>query len=109
MNTTIQPFVLNEEAKEKAKFLLSLFVLMLVMATFAHAGGDQTFSGWVDTMEEWLEGSLGKGVSISFILVGIIMGVTRQSLMAFATGVGAALGLNYAPAVIGGMFSATIL
>ncbi|MEZ9922388.1 TraA family conjugative transfer protein, partial [Vibrio breoganii] len=52
--------------------------------------------------------SLGKGIAIAFVMVGIVMGVVRQSLMAFAIGVGAALGLNYTPTIIGNLFTAIL-
>ncbi|NAX35470.1 pili assembly chaperone [Vibrio sp. V27_P1S3P104] len=78
------------------------------MSALAHAGTDNTFGSWVDQMTDWVEGSLGKGIAISFVIVGIIMGVVRQSLMAFAIGVGAALGLIYAPGIINNMFSAVL-
>uniref|UniRef100_UPI00398498E0 TraA family conjugative transfer protein n=1 Tax=Vibrio parahaemolyticus TaxID=670 RepID=UPI00398498E0 len=52
--------------------------------------------------------SLGKGVSIAFVIVGIVIGIMRQSLMAFAVGVGAALGMNYTPDIISSMFSAVL-
>lgn len=42
------------------------------------------------------------------VLVGIIGGIARQSLMAFATGIAGALGLNYAPDIIDAVMSATI-
>lgn len=110
MNMVTNRFEISENTYQKAKFFFSLMVLIAVASAMAQAGGtDTTFDGWVDQMTDWMEGSLGKGVSIAFILVGIVMGVVRQSLMAFAIGVGAALGLNYAPTVVDTMFSAVIL
>ncbi|BBM67921.1 hypothetical protein VA249_45670 (plasmid) [Vibrio alfacsensis] len=101
-------FTASENALMKTKFFLSLIVLACIMSALATAGSDATFDTWVDQMTNWLEGSLGKGVSIAFVIVGIVMGVMRQSLMAFAVGVGAALGMNYTPDVISGMFSAVL-
>lgn len=92
--------------KANLGFLFSVMVLVLVMSAMTHAGTDTTFDGWVTNMEDWIKGSLGKGVSIAFVIVGIVMGVVRQSLMAFAIGIGAALGLNYTPTIIGTMFTA---
>lgn len=54
-----------------------------------------------------LNGSLGKTISALFVVVGIVAGVARQSLMPFAIGGGAGVGLNAAPGVINTMFSAT--
>lgn len=105
-SNTVPTTETGTDLKMKVAFFVSLLVLTALMATMVHAGSDATFDGWVDKMEAWLEGSLGKGVSIAFVIVGIVMGVTRQSLMAFAVGVGAALGMNYTPAIIGTMFTA---
>ena len=101
-------FTATENNLMRMKFALSLVVLAVVFSAFAFAGGDKTFDTWVNQMTAWLTGSLGKGVSIAFVTVGIIIGVMRQSLMAFAVGVGAALGLNYTPTIITGMFSAVL-
>jgi conjugal transfer pilus assembly protein TraA len=97
---------LNEDVLKKIQFAFALMVLTALFSVMAHAGMDTTFDGWVDAMTAWIEGSLGKGISIAFVVVGIVMGVVRQSLISFAIGVGCALGLNYTPAVINGMFTA---
>lgn len=100
---------MNDEMKMRIAFFASLAVLTFVMAAMAHAGGtDTTFDVWVDEMTAWITGSLGKGIAIAFVMVGIVMGVVRQSLMAFAIGVGAALGLNYTPTIIGNLFTAIL-
>lgn len=96
------------DTQAKTLFLLSLVVLMCVLNTTAYAGTDATFDSWVTQMTDWLQGSLGKGIAIGFILVGIVMGMIQQSLMAFAIGVGAALGLNYTPTILTNMFSAVL-
>lgn len=98
----------NENKKQQILFFAGLMLLTALMAVMAHAGQDTTFDNWTDKMTEWLQGSLGKGVSIAFVLVGIVIGITRQSLMAFAIGVGAALGLNYTPDILGSMFTAVL-
>lgn len=98
----------NENKKQQILFFAGLMLLTALIAVMAHAGTDATFDDWTDKMTDWLQGSLGKGVSIAFVLVGIVIGITRQSLMAFAIGVGAALGLNYTPDILGSMFTAVL-
>lgn len=98
----------NGESKERLALFAGLIVLSLMMLAMAHAGTDATFDAWVDNMDSWLKGSLGKGISIGFVVIGIIAGMMRQSLMAFVVGVGAALGLNYTPSVIDAMFTAIL-
>lgn len=94
--------------------LLSLLVLMAVNTDIALAStstsvSDNTFSSFTDQLTKWIEGSLGKGIAIAFVIVGIITGIARSSLMAIAIGMGAALGLSLTPTVIGNIFTATLL
>ena len=108
--------MLKIDVSEKAKqrllsvgLVLSVVVVMMfVLSNNAVAGTDSTFDSWVDQLIAYMEGSLGKGVAIAFVIVGIIKGITSGQLMAIVVGVGAALGLNYAPAIIGGMFTAIL-
>ena len=94
------------QARLRALFFLTLITLMLCAQ--AHAGSDTTFDTWVDEIEGWVTGSLGKGVSICMVLIGIIGSISRGSLMPIATGVGCALGLNYAPTIISSLFTAVL-
>lgn len=92
--------------------LLSLLVLMAVNTDIALAStstSDNTFSSFTDQLTKWIEGSLGKGIAIAFVIVGIITGIARSSLMAIAIGMGAALGLSLTPTVIEKIFTATLL
>ncbi|WP_413694396.1 TraA family conjugative transfer protein [Psychromonas sp. KJ10-2] len=98
----------KQDLKNNALFFTGLLVLSVIMASMAHAGTDATFDAWVDQLTEWVEGSLGKGVSIAFVVIGIIMGIASQTLKAVAIGVGCALGLNFTPTVIDGMFTAIL-
>ena len=60
------------------------------------------------TLTTWVQGDVGKVVAMGMILVGIIAGIARQSLMAFAVGIGAGLGLYNAPTIVDTVFQATI-
>ena len=93
----------------QAGLFISLIALSIVCAATAFAGKDATFATWTKTMTDWIAGSLGLGISIAFVLIGIIVGAAKQNLMAFAIGIGSALGLNYTPTILAGMFTATIL
>lgn len=95
-------------AQIKTLFLVSFLVMLMVFQTQGIAGADGTFDSAVDQITDWLEGSLGKGIAIGFILIGIFVGMAQQSLMAFGIGVGCAFGLNYMPTIVGGMFSAVL-
>ncbi len=103
---------INEEQqgllKDKAALVLSLILLSIIVSSPTWAGSDSTFDVWVDQLTAWIEGSLGKGVSIAFVLIGIIMGIVSQTLKAVVIGVGCALGLNFTPTIIDTMFTALL-
>ncbi len=88
---------------------LSLVALSLIASDVALAGdqGSEFDDVW-NTLLGWAQGTLGKIIALSMMLVGIIAGVARQSIMAFAMGISAGLGLFYAPNVINGVVSATV-
>ncbi|NGZ66616.1 pili assembly chaperone [Vibrio aestuarianus subsp. cardii] len=104
--------MITPQAKQNAKmqlhFFFALMVLAVVMTMMAQAGTDTTFDTWATEMEDWLTGSFGKSVSLAVVVVGMVGAVMRQSLMPLAVGVGAALGMNYAPPIIDGMFTAIL-
>lgn len=54
----------------------------------------------------WTQGSLGRVIAGAFILVGIVGGVAKQSIMSFAIGISAGLGLIYAPGILASLFTA---
>ena len=56
----------------------------------------------------WTQGSLGRVIAGAFILVGIVGGVAKQSIMSFAIGISAGLGLIYAPGILASLFSADV-
>ena len=61
-----------------------------------------------DTLKEWIQGTLGRVICGSMILVGIVAGVARQSISAFAIGIGGGIGLYNTPTVIESVLSATV-
>jgi conjugal transfer pilus assembly protein TraA len=73
----------------------------------AGTGGDSFDSIWV-TLTDWMQGTLGRVVAGSMVLVGIVSGIVRQSIMSFATGVGGGVGLYNTPTIIESIMTATI-
>jgi conjugal transfer pilus assembly protein TraA len=84
--------------------------LALVMSTSqSHAGtGGNEFADVWTTLNGWIQGTLGKIVTTAMVLVGIGAGIARQSLMAFAVGVGGGIGLYSAPTILTNIFTATV-
>lgn len=98
--------------KQKVAFFIVLAVLtaaLLMMADPAQAGtaGSEFDDVW-ETLKDWTQGTLGRIVAGSMILVGIVGGIARQSLMAFAMGIGGGVGLYNSPTVVESIMSATI-
>ncbi|KZL22688.1 TraA family conjugative transfer protein [Pseudovibrio sp. Ad37] len=84
-----------------------LFVAVQPDAAHAGTGGTEFDEVW-EALKDWIEGTLGRVVAGAMILVGIVSGVARQSLMAFAVGIGGGMGLNYSPTVVESIMTATI-
>ncbi len=51
---------------------------------------------------------MGRIVAGAMILVGVVGGIARQSLMAFAMGIGGGMGLYNSPTVVESIMSATL-
>lgn len=69
--------------------------------------GDAFTDVW-DTLKDWTQGTLGRIVAGAMVLVGIVGGIARQSLMAFALGIGGGMGLYNTPTVVESVMSATL-
>lgn len=87
-----------------------LFAALLAFVSVdAFAGtGSGTFDSVYATLTEWTEGTLGRIITLSMIVVGVVAGIGRQSLLAFATGLGAGVGMYNAPAIVDTILQATI-
>lgn len=102
-------FALSEKAKKIMIFgAIALAIVLVMSGTVQAGGGGGEFDEVWDTLEDWTKGTLGKIIAGSMILVGIVGGVVRQSLMAFAVGIAGGMGLNYTPEIISAIMSASI-
>jgi len=68
-----------------------------------------TFDPVWDLLVGWTTGTLGRIITLLIILAGVAAGVLTQRLGVFAIGLGAGLGLYFAPDIIDSLFSATIV
>ncbi|MFC6674124.1 TraA family conjugative transfer protein [Marinobacterium aestuariivivens] len=92
-----------------AIIMLGLLALSFLISNTAYAGGGGAeFDDVWATLREWTEGTLGRIVAGSTILVGIIGGIARQSMMAFATGIAGGMGLYNTPTIVETIMSATL-
>lgn len=84
-------------------------VISFMFANQAHAGtGGTEFDDIWTTITDWTQGTLGRIIAGSMILVGIVGGIARQSIMAFAMGIGGGVGLYNSPTVIEAIMTATL-
>lgn len=90
-----------------AKAGLVLGLMVFGRMALAGTGGEEFDPIW-QSLQGWMQGTLGRVVAGAMILVGLVGGVVRQSIMAFATGVGGGVGLYNSPTVIESIMSATI-
>lgn len=86
-----------------AAFLLAMFPVL----AFAGTGGTEFDEIWI-TLSDWVEGTLGRIVAAAIVVVGIVAGIVRQSLMAFAIGIAGGMGLYNTPGIIEEVMSATL-
>lgn len=83
-------------------------VVLAASATYVIAGGGgQEFNAVYDMLADWATGTLGKIIALSALIVGIGLGLVRQSVIAAVIGIAMALVLNFGPTVIEGILTAT--
>jgi len=95
---------------QKSKNLISRYGLLvatlMVVAASANAGtGGASFNTIYQTIRDWAEGTLGKILAISAFIIGMGIGIVRQSILAIVLGLAFAVSMAYAPAVIDGVFT----
>jgi conjugal transfer pilus assembly protein TraA len=88
--------------------VLGVALLTLLPGTVLAGAGGAEFQATYDMLIGWMTGLLGRIIAIAFIIVGLIAGVARQSIMSFAIGIAAGLGLFMAPDIIDAVVSATL-
>jgi len=87
---------------------IAVFMAALIpVVAMAGTGGSEFNEIWV-TLTDWVEGTLGRIIAAGIVVVGIVAGIVRQSLMAFAIGIGGGMGLYNTPNIIEEIMSATL-
>ncbi len=85
-----------------------LGIVSILMAGAVMAGADATFQSVATTLRNWSEGSLGTTIAIGALVVGLGVGLVRQSLMPVVGAVAMAVAANWGPGILAGMATATI-
>lgn len=96
--------------------------LLLIGAGGAIAGSVGSYSGaasgvgqagtavdqvW-QMLADFVQGPMGRIITLLIIVIGVAAGIITQSLAAFAVGIGAALGLSFAPTIVEGLLGGSL-
>ena len=109
MKITI-PFFQKAESADmiKATALLVIMAALFIATSDAHAAtGADDFQAIYERLLGWTQGSLGKALSLTFLIIGLIIGLVRGSLIGSVVCVGAALALVTMPSILNSIFTAT--
>ena len=90
--------------------------LLTLLAIVAMAGPELSLAGTggteftiaYTTITGWLQGDLGRLLAASLLVVGLVMGVVRQSIMAAVPAIACGLVATVAPTIIGAVVTAVI-
>lgn len=103
--------VLFSSSRRAARTWLALWLLCALVAlpslSFAGTGGTE-FAPAYTTISTWLQGDLGRLIAVALLIVGLVMGVVRQSIMAAVPAVACGLVATVAPTIIGAVVTAVI-
>ena len=83
---------------------LAMVVALAPMQASAGAGGTE-FTQVYDQLTGWSNGTLGKVLGIAALLVGLGVGMIKQSVIAAVVGIAMALTAGFGPGVIDGVIS----
>lgn len=93
--------------KKKSGLIATVSVASLAATSQAFAGaGGTEFTQVHDQVSGWANGTLGKVLGVAALLVGLGIGVIKQSVMAAVVGVSMALVAGFGPGVIDGVITA---
>lgn len=98
---------MNNSTKNLQTALLIAVAAMLPLQAMAGAGGTE-FTQVYDQLTGWANGTLGKVLGVAALLVGLGVGVIKQSVIAAVVGIAMALTAGFGPGVIDGVVSSGV-
>lgn len=105
---------LSKFATDNRKVISTLFLIAFALALFCvlnsvNAGSEgKEFSEVYDKITGWAQGTLGKILALTCIVVGTAFTISRGTLIYAVIGIAMCLVLYNAPTVIDGILSATV-
>lgn len=83
--------------------------IVAVKAGMVLAGtGGTEFDNIQLMLTDWAQGALGKTIAVGSLLIGLGVGLMRQSIMGAVVGVASSVALMYGPDVVNGVLTALI-
>jgi len=93
---------------KRTSILLAIVAAMLIPQVAMAGTGGTEFSSAYTLLTGWIQGELGRLLAISLLIVGVGMGIVKQSVMAAVPAIAAGLVVNVAPTIIGLLVTAVI-
>ena len=82
---------------------------LMVAANYAMAAKTgEEFKGLADMLKGWSEGYLGMAFGLAAFVLGLAVGLVKQTIMPAIVGIGVALAATLGPGIIMSMFTAVI-
>ena len=100
--------VLSDKAVKNAAQVAQAVAITALCLSIAYAGGNADFTVATAKLQDWLAGSLGILISLATFATGVMMTVTKHTLMPVAVAASVALAIQIGPSVIGTLLTATI-
>ncbi len=80
-------------------------LLLFADPSFANTTGGSEFKSLYDLISGWAKGYLGRAIAVSFLVVGLLTGLIRGSVIAAVTAIGAAVALLMLPTIVDAIFT----
>ncbi len=94
------------------KYKVAQYAALIAVALTANvamaATTGQEFKGLADMVTGWSEGYLGMALGLTAFLIGLAVGLMKQTIMPCIVGLGVGLAATLGPGIIKGMFTLII-
>ena len=98
---------MNIKKYKGAQYAALIAVALTANVAMAATTG-QEFKGLADMVTGWSEGYLGMALGLTAFLIGLAVGLMKQTIMPCIVGLGVGLAATLGPGIIKGMFTLII-